>query len=320
MPDNFESDERNSTQSTNWKQTKRPSRLHIILTGGAAIAGLATAYKLGNSEANAQTQPAAQPMTGRANSNRRFQNKVVLITGATSGIGEATARIFAREGAIVHFCGRREALGNRIAQEITAQGGRASYQRADVRNEQDVKSFVDTCIKKYGRIDVAFNNAGIFMTPAEIQDIPLDNFLDILRTNTVGEFLSMKYEIPQMRRQGGGVIINMASVAGHVGFNTTGHYCASKHGVIGLTKAAALENADHNIRVNSISPLAVDTPQLRESFAFQKMAYNQAAKEFVTKRVMSVDEMARAVMFLASNEASSVTGMDLDVTGGQLAR
>ena len=111
-----------------------------------------------------------------------------------------------------------------------------------------------------------------------------------------------------------------ASVAGHVGFNTTAHYCASKHGIIGLTKVAALENADHNIRVNSISPLAVETPQLRESFAFQKVTYEEAAKNFVTKRVMSPEEMARAVMFLASNDASSVTGMDLDVTGGQLAK
>lgn len=320
MSDNFENDDRHTTQWANQKQTKRFSRRRIILTGGAGMAGLATVYGLGNSEADAQTQPPAQPMTGRANRNGRFQNKVVLITGATSGIGEATARMFAREGASVHFCGRREALGNKIAQDINAQGGRVSYQRADIRNEQDVKSLVDTCVQRYGRIDVAFNNAGIFMTPAEIQNIPLDNFLDILRTNTVGEFLSMKYEIPQMRRQGGGVIINMASVSGHVGFNTTGHYCASKHGVIGLTKVAALENADHNIRVNSISPLAVDTPQLRESFAFQKVTYDQAAEGFVTKRVMSADEMARAVLFLASNEASSVTGMDLDVTGGQLAR
>lgn len=285
---------------------------------GAGVVGLAAAATANSAIANIQKP--VEPVRGKANSNGRFKDKVVLITGATSGIGEATARAFAHEGAIVHFCGRREALGQKVAQSINAVGGRATYQRADVRLEDDVKTFVDACVKRYGRIDIAFNNAGIFMTPAEIQDIPLDNFLDIIRTNTVGEFLCMKYEIPYMRRQGGGVIINMASVAGHVGFNTIGHYCASKHGVIGLTKVAALENADHKIRVNSISPLAVDTPQLRESFAFQKLNYKEAAEGFVTKRVMSPEEIARAVMFLASNNATSVTGMDLDVTGGQLAR
>ncbi len=244
----------------------------------------------------------------------------MLITGATSGIGEATARAFAREGAIVHFCGRREQLGNKVAQSIVATGGRATYQRADVRREPDVKALVGTCVQKYGRIDIAFNNAGIANPLAELHEVSLEQFLNTLRTNTVGEFLSMKYEIPQMRRQGGGVIVNMASVSGHVGFNRLGHYAASKHGVIGLTKVAALENADHNIRINSISPLAVDTPQLRESFAAQKLTYEQAAKGFVTKRVMSPDEMANAVMFLASDQASSLTGMDLDVTGGQLAQ
>lgn len=291
------------------------NRRRIILQGGVGLAGLTTAI-IGT---QANTQQLASE-TGKANPRGQFAGKVVLITGATSGIGEATARAFAKEGAIVHFCGRRENLGAQVAQSIVAAGGRATYQKADVRAEDEVKAFVDGCVKRYGRIDVAFNNAGIFMTPAEIQDIPLENFLDIIRTNTVGEFLSMKYEIPHMRRQKGGVIINMASVAGHVGFKTTAHYNASKHGIIGLTKAAALENADYNIRVNSISPLAVDTPQLRESFAFQKLTYEKAAQGFVTKRVMSPDEMARAVMFLASEQATSVTGMDLDVTGGQLAQ
>lgn len=317
MTDSFENVDRNTPLSAH--QTKRLSRPHIITrrqilaVGTAGIAGAALTQQV-----QANTQKPLAPVT-QTNQNGKFANKVVLITGATSGIGEATARAFAREGAIVHFCGRREALGNKVAQEIVAQGGRATYQRADVRNEQDVKSFVDTCIQKYKRVDIAFNNAGIFMTPAEVHKIPLDNFMDIITTNIVGEFLAMKYEIPQMRQQGGGNIINMASVAGHVGFKTTAHYNASKHGVIGLTKAAALENSDYNIRINSISPLAVDTPQLRESFAFQKLTYEQAIKGFVTKRIMTPHEMAEAVMFLASNAATSVTGMDLDVTGGQLA-
>ncbi len=313
MADNFEQTPPTNTNSS----SKKPTRRRLILQSGIGLAGLTTVIATGT---QANTQQSVAPGTSKVNPSGKFAGKVVLITGATSGIGEATARAFAKEGASVHFCGRREARGTQVAQSITESGGQATYQRADVRVEDDVKAFVDDCVKRYGRIDIAFNNAGIFMTPAEIQDIPLDNFLDIIRTNTVGEFLSMKYEIPYMRRQGGGVIINMASVSGHVGFNTIGHYCASKHGIIGLTKVAALENADHKIRVNSISPLAVDTPQLRESFAFQKLTYEGAAKGFVTKRVMSPEEMAKAVMFLASNDATSVTGMDLDVTGGQLAR
>jgi NAD(P)-dependent dehydrogenase (short-subunit alcohol dehydrogenase family) len=292
------------------------SRRQILTTGAIGAAGFATAMATQTAQAN--TQNPSEPQT-RASPNGRFAGKVILITGATSGIGEATARAFAAEGATVHFCGRRQALGEQIAQSIRDAGGKATYQRADVRSEEDVKAFVNVCVEKYRRIDIAFNNAGIFMTPAELQDIPLDNFMDIITTNIAGEFLAMKYEIPYMRRQGGGNIINMASVAGHIGFKTTAHYNASKHGVIGLTRAAALENADHKIRINSISPFAVDTPQLRESFAFQRITYEQAVQGFVTKRIMTPQEMAEAVMFLASNQATSVTGMDLDVTGGQLA-
>lgn len=292
------------------------SRRQMLTTGAMGIGGFTAAIATQKAQANTQNPPELQ---ASVNSNGRFTNKVVLVTGATSGIGEAAARAFAAEGATVHFCGRREALGEKVAQSIRDADGKATYQRADVRVEDDVKAFVNACVEQYGRIDIAFNNAGIFMTPAEIQDIPLDNFMDIMMTNTVGEFLCMKYEIPQMRRQGGGNIINMASVAGHIGFRTTAHYNASKHGIIGLTKAAAQENADYNIRINSISPLAVDTPQLRESFAFQGITYEQAIQGFVTKRIMSPHEIAEAVMFLASNQATSMTGMDLDVTGGQLA-
>lgn len=292
------------------------SRRQLLTTGAIGIAGFAAAIATQTAQANTQTPPEPQ---ASVNPNGRFTGKVVLITGATSGIGEATARAFAAEGATVHFCGRREALGEQVAQSIRDAGGKATYQRADVRVEEDVNAFVDGCVEQYGRIDIVFNNAGIFMTPAEIQDIPLENFVDIITTNTVGVFLCMKYEIPHMRQQGGGNIVNMASVAGHAGFRTTAHYNASKHGVIGLTKAAAQENADHNIRINSISPLAVDTPMLRESFSFQGITYEQVVQGFVTKRIMTTHEMAEAVMFLASNQATSMTGMDLDVTGGQLA-
>jgi NAD(P)-dependent dehydrogenase (short-subunit alcohol dehydrogenase family) len=165
---------------------------------------------------------------------------------------------------------------------------------------------------------VLFNNAGIFMTPNPIEDIGIENFSDMMRTNVAGVFHGMKYAIPRMRAQGGGVIVNMASVAAHRGFPNTAHYNASKHAVIGLTKAAAVANARHGIRVVSISPLAVDTPMLRESFAYQNLDAAAVAASLVTPRIMRADEMAAAVMMLA-DPASVVTGTDLDVTGGQLA-
>lgn len=293
------------------------SRRQILTTGVIGAAGFATAIATQKAEANTQNPPEPQAVV---NPSGRFADKVVLITGATSGIGEVTARAFAMEGAIVHFCGRREALGEQVAQSIRDAGGKATYQRADVRVDGDVKAFVDTCVREYRRVDIAFNNAGVFLTPAPLHEISLETYQDLMLTNTTGVFLGMKYEIPYMRQQGGGIIVNMSSVAGHVGFANTSSYNASKHAVMGLTKAAAIENADYNIRINSISPLAVDTPMLRQSFRDQGLTYEQATPTMVTKRIMTSEEMARAVMFLSSDEATSVTGMDLDVTGGHLAR
>jgi len=293
------------------------SRRQMLTTGVIGAAGFATAIATQKAEANTQNPPEPQAVV---NPSGRFAEKVVLITGATSGIGEVTARAFAMEGAIVHFCGRREALGEQIAQSIRDAGGKATYQRADVRVDGDVKAFVDTCVREYGQVDIAFNNAGVFLMPAPLHEISLETYQDLMLTNTEGVFLGMKYEIPYMRQQGGGVIVNMSSVAGHVGFANTSPYNASKHAVMGLTKAAAIENADYNIRINSISPLAVDTPMLRQSFQDQGLTYEQATPTMVTKRIMTSEEMARAVMFLSSDDATSVTGMDLDVTGGHLAR
>ncbi len=260
-----------------------------------------------------------QPSAVRANPDGRFAGKAVLITGATSGIGKATAEAFAREGARVLFNGRRQDMGRSVERGIRASGGEATYHGGDVRDPRQVEAFIAEGVSRFGRVDVLFNNAGIFMTPAEVQDIDVANFQDIMATNAGGVFYGMKYAVPQMRRQGGGIIVNMASVAAHKGFPNTAAYNASKHAIIGLTKAVALANAKHNIRVNSISPLAVDTPQLQESFAYQGIVAAEIAPSFVTPRIMAADEIARAVLFLASDEATSITGMDLDVTGGQLA-
>ena len=287
-----------------------------VLATGVAAAGLAAASA---SQIQANTLNLPQPEAMTANPGGRFTGKVVLITGATSGIGETTAKAFAREGAKVAFNGRRANLGQQVERDIRALGGEATYIQSDVRDPQQVQQFVNATVQQYGRLDIAFNNAGIFMTPVEIQDMDLENYRDMIATNLDGVFYSMRYELPIMIAQNSGIIINMSSVAGHRGFANTPHYNASKHAVIGLTKAAATANAKRNIRINSISPLAVDTPMLRRSFDYQGLTYEQMAPNFVTPRIMTTEEMARAVMFLASEEATSINGMDLDVTGGQLA-
>lgn len=298
-------------------------RRDLLNTGSVVAAGLAAAAATGLStalsQAQANTLSPPEPETASADPSGRFAGKVVLITGATSGIGETTAKAFAREGAQVAFNGRRADLGQQVEEDIRALGGEATYIQSDVRDPQQVERFVQAVMESYGRLDIAFNNAGIFMTPVEIQDMDLDNYRDMIATNLDGVFYSMRYELPIMIEQNRGIIINMSSVAGHRGFANTPHYNASKHGVIGLTKAAAAANAKRNIRINSISPLAVDTPMLRRSFEYQGLTYEQMAPNFVTPRIMTSEEMARAVMFLASDDATAITGMDLDVTGGQLA-
>lgn len=297
-----------------------------------ALGTLAAGATLVAGPAAAQTAPetlyAPQPLEGRANPRGRFARKVVLITGATSGIGRTTAECFAREGAKVMFCGRREALGADVERGIRGFGGDATYKRADVRDDDQVKALVDACTARYGRLDIAFNNAGYFMeprrdprlVPGPVHEMDPLHWATIMDTNAGGVWRAMRHEIPVMLAQNEGCIVNMASVSGHVAFAGLGGYAASKHAIIGLTKVAAIELADKNVRVNSISPLAARTQMIDDSLAFFHVTPEQAAANAPNKRMNTTDEMARAVMFLASDDASSMTGMDLDVTGGWLAK
>lgn len=318
MTDNLERAPSTKTNSTSKKSTKQLTRRQMMLQGSLGIAGLTTAIALGKAQAN--TQRPVAPKTGKANSNGKFAGKVVLITGATSGIGKATAQAFAKEGASVHFCGRREALGEKVAQEINAQGGRASYQKADVRNEQDVKSFIDTCVQKYGRIDIAFNNAGIESPPKTIAEMTLDEWNNVMTSNVTGVFLSMKYEIPVMLRQGHGIIVNTASVGGHQGFSNIAPYGASKAGLMSLTRTGAMELTGKNIRVNSFSPGAVDTPMLRRALSSWGITTEAEAKNYPINRLATAEEMARVVMWLSSDDATIMVGTDIDATGGYLTK
>ncbi|MEU6714614.1 glucose 1-dehydrogenase [Nonomuraea sp. NPDC046802] len=296
----------------------QPSRRTILTTGTTGAVALA-ASALGAAPALANTQNPPEPATGRADRRGRFAGKVVLITGATSGIGQATAYEMAREGARVFFCGRREELGRRHEREIRGFGGEATYMRADVSKEAEVRAFVNGCVSAYGRIDIAFNNAGIESPKsAPLHEQTLDDFEQVWRTNAAGVFLSMKYEIPHMLRQRGGVIVNTASISAEVGFATIAPYNSSKHAIASLTKVAALEYADKNIRVNALAPGAVDTPMLRRAAEAFDMTYEQIAQDYPIKRIVRPQEMARVVMWLASDDATAVLGTDIDASGGYL--
>lgn len=315
MSNQFMDSDATETSDRHQQSRQGLTRRRVVL-GGAAIAGLTTAVMSGKAQANTQTPP--EPAAA-INPNGKFAGKVVLITGATSGIGEGTAYAFAKEGAKVFFCGRRENLGSQVAARIREFGGEATYMRADVRREEEVRAFVDRCVQTYGRLDIAFNNAGIVNPKlVRLHEQSTADFMDTLNTNAVGVFYSLKYEIPHMLTQGGGCIVNTASVSGHKGFTEIGPYSVSKHALLGLTKVAALEYAKDNIRITSISPGGVDTPMLRYAREQRGISFEEGSRAIPIGRTNTVEEMARAVMFLASDDATAFHGSLVDVTGGFL--
>ncbi|REE99900.1 SDR family NAD(P)-dependent oxidoreductase [Thermomonospora umbrina] len=300
----------------NHRGAPSPTRRRLLAAGAAGAAAVPLAG-LPGAAAGTRTPPA--PSTGRADPNGRFAGKVVLITGATSGIGRATAYEMAREGAKVFFCGRRTELGRRHEHEIRKFGGDATYMRADVTREADVEAFVGACVRRHGRIDIAFNNAGIESPRAlPLHEQSLRDLELVWRTNTAGVFLSMRHEIPHMLRRGRGVVVNTASISAEVGFATIAPYNSSKHGVASLTKVAALEYAARGIRVNALAPGAVDTPMLRRAAEAFGVTYEEIAQDYPIKRIVQPQEMARVVMWLASDDATAVTGTDVDASGGYL--
>lgn len=287
------------------------SRRNMIATG---LAGLTTTIATTTAQAQTKPKPAIQTPTAMPG---RFSGKVILITGATSGIGEVTAKAFAKEGAKVFFCGRREALGRKVEQDIRAMGGDATYFKADVRQAEQVKAFVDACVTKYGRIDVAFNNAGIDYPPKPIADTPIDEFDDLMTSNARSVFLSMKYEIPYLLKSGGGAIINMASIGGHRAFQNIVGYGASKAAVIHMSKMAAQEYGK-TIRINAISPGAIDTAMLDRVKRDWKVTEEQLISSYPSKRVGQPEEVASMVLWMASDAATYVSGANLSIDGGGL--
>lgn len=246
-----------------------------------------------------------------------FAGKVALITGATSGIGRATAELFAARGARVAFCGRREALGREVEAGIRKAGGEAFYMRADVREEVEVKAFVDAAIARYGRLDIAFNNAGIDKPPAPITETDTAGFDDLISTNLRGVFLGMKHELPHLV-QSRGAIVNTASIGGRHAFPNIVGYGASKAAVIHMTRAAAQEYG-LNVRVNAIAPGPIETAMIQRVREQWKVTTEQLAASYPARRFGTVQEVAELVLFLASPQAAYISGQVVGIDGGGLA-
>ncbi|MBB3233584.1 SDR family NAD(P)-dependent oxidoreductase [Phyllobacterium endophyticum] len=242
--------------------------------------------------------------------------KVVIITGATSGIGAATAKAFALAGARVAFNGRREALGRTVEAEISKAGGEAVYIKTDIRDAGQVERFVSDVIERYGRLDVAFNNAGIDLPPAPIADTDIIGFDDQIATNLRGVFVSMKYEIPHLVRSSG-AMVNMASIGGRHAFPNIVAYGASKAAVIHMTRAAAQEYG-RNVRINAIAPGAIESPMLERVRRDWNVSNEQLVAPYPMRRVGTPEEVAALVLFLASNESSYLSGQVIGIDGGDL--
>jgi len=252
---------------------------------------------------------------------KEFEGKVALVTGGGSGIGRATALAFAREGAQVVIGNRNVQRGEETVAMIRKAGGEASFQRTDVLVTKDIEALVNHAVSKYGGLDLAFNNAGVEGDVAPITEQTEANYDAVMDVNVKGVWLSMKYEIPQMLKGGGGSIVNCSSVAGLIGFPNMAPYFASKHAVIGLTKVAALEWSAKGIRVNAVNPAVIDTEMVdRLAAAFGMKKEDGLVPLHPIGRLGRVEEIADAVLWLCSKKSSFVSGHSLVVDGGFTAR
>jgi NAD(P)-dependent dehydrogenase (short-subunit alcohol dehydrogenase family) len=249
-----------------------------------------------------------------------MQGKVAIVTGASAGIGRATALAFAREGASVVVADVDVDRGEQTAAEIEGVGADAVFVRADVSNVDDVVTLVARTVERFGRLDYAFNNAGVEGEPAPTDACTLENWSRTISINLTGVFLCMREEIPAMLRNGGGSIVNNSSVAGLVGFAGIPAYTASKHGVIGLTKTTALDYATQGIRVNAVCPGVIQTEMITRFTHGDPAAAAQLLETEPLGRLGTPEEIADAVIWLCSERSSFVTGQAIAVDGGFVAR
>jgi NAD(P)-dependent dehydrogenase (short-subunit alcohol dehydrogenase family) len=251
----------------------------------------------------------------------KLEGKVALITGGTSGIGSATAALFAREGAAVALTGRNRERGEQVASDISGDGGTAVFIQADVRLADDCRRSVELTLERFGRIDVLFNNAGVFH-PKSVPDCTEQEWDETIDSSLKGAFLMSKYALPSMIARGSGAIIHTSSGWGVLGGDKAAAYCAAKGGLIVMAKAMAIDHGPDGIRVNCVCPGDVMTPMLPDDARKRGMAwadYEAGASDRPLGRIGTAAEIARAVLFLASDDASFVTGEALVVDGGGIA-
>lgn len=248
-----------------------------------------------------------------------MSNKVALVTGAASGIGKSVAQLYAQHGAAVVLSDINETLGEQVTEEIRGEDGQAAFVKADVSSPADCERLVNETMAQYGRLDYACNNAGIGGEQNPTADYSIENWQKVIAINLSGVFYGMKYQIPAMLQNGGGAIVNMASILGKVGFASSAAYVAAKHGVVGLTKNTALEYAAQGIRVNAVGPAFIHTPlidEMENAEETQKMLVSLHP----IGRLGQPQEVAELVIWLSSDKASFVTGAYYAVDGGYLAR
>jgi NAD(P)-dependent dehydrogenase (short-subunit alcohol dehydrogenase family) len=247
-----------------------------------------------------------------------MSHPVVLITGALAGIGRATALAFAKEGAKLVVSGRRDEAGQALVTELRALGAEAEFIRADVRRESDVQNLVDKAVARFGRLDIAVNNAGTEGTPGPLIEQTAESYAATFDTNVLGVLLSMKHELRVMQPQGSGSIVNLSSTMGHRGAPGASLYTASKHAVEGLTKSAALEGAAFGVRVNAVAPGPVQTAML-DRFTGNADRKAGLVAGVPLKRAGRPEEIADVIVFTASDKASFLTGQIIAVNGGKTA-
>lgn len=246
-----------------------------------------------------------------------LKNKVALITGAASGIGESTAMLFAREGAKVVLTDIDEENGTKVLQKIRQQGGEGIFIKANTSNPSDSEESVEKALEKFGKLDIAVNNAGIGGAQAPVGEYAIEDWDKVIAVNLSGVFYGMRYQIPAMLKNGSGSIINVSSILGSVGFANSSAYVAAKHGILGLTKTAALEYSSKGIRVNSVGPAFIKTPLLN---GLDEELLDRLVSVHPIGRLGESHEVAQMFLWLASDKASFATGAYYPIDGGYLAQ